>query len=690
MSFDEKQHSDNDEINLTELLRFFWIYKFSLLLFVLLSIPVSIIISSNLTPEYKADTVFEKPQQKSLDRGSSLLSGAARSGLAGLLGGSSIVEPRNSFYSELRSESFLKTVILNNTDFDNQKFQRFCPLPSEQITKFSLRSLLILIGVSEAKTSPSKGQKISMLVKCVNEMLEIDFDTYGSDKTNAYRLSITSPDPIFSANLANQIVEKYFLRHGRVRDQNFQNIKKYLSKVIAEAQMEFVEANELMQRFKIKNTLLMNLNLPLSNSRNTVSGGFEGFTPVVPLSPFAFELDKEIANLSKLEKSLKKSKEVLLVLSGLKASDQEKITAYTSSLEVQDVLSRFFITSISKTDSTSANKSFENQEIKKLVSQELQSLKQQIQVLEDEKVKREDKTKQLMTINNRFQELAIDVSKKQMIFEGLKDQLKEKILQSGLASVMQPVLLTKAVPPFNRHSPNKRLIVILGIVLSLFLGSAFILFRQSLLKRIFSLSQIQNQSRFLNCYEIKYKMLRRMGESSYKTLLSQSFFSKLKQSGKLGCVIDLSQKRQSNSLASEFSKIFAGLLATDNSKIVCLDTSPRKKAFPSSSSQNLASDNSNLSVQGILSKNILSVYDTDNIISSGEFKKIKSKYSEHGKIICALGAEIDDLTKFKFIEQCDFYILIGRSCQFDDFTYKKFSNNDLGKETKCLGFFLID
>ena len=41
-------------------------------------------------------------------------------------------------------------------------------------------------------------------------MLEIDFDNKAQKKSSAYRLSIESGDPDFSANLANQIVEKYF------------------------------------------------------------------------------------------------------------------------------------------------------------------------------------------------------------------------------------------------------------------------------------------------------------------------------------------------------------------------------------------------------------------------------------------------------------------------------------------------
>ena len=46
--------------------------------------------------------------------------------------------------------------------------------------------------------------------------------------------------------------------------------------------------------------------------------------------------------------------------------------------------------------------------------------------------------------------------KKLLIFEGLKDQLKEKILTAGLANVEQPVLLTKAVPPFNKALQIKK------------------------------------------------------------------------------------------------------------------------------------------------------------------------------------------------------------------------------------------
>ena len=685
MSFDEKQQVDNDEIDLAQLFRVIWFYKFSLLVFTLFSVPISIMYSSSLEPTYKAETVFEKPNNSNTQVNTSLLNNIEGFGLFSALSGISTGGSNDSFFSELRSESFLKTVILNNSEIDSQKIKEFCPLPSKETSWFSLRSILISLGISENR-APSESQKTSLLVLCVNEMLEIGFDSYGSNESSAYRLSIESKDPIFSANLANQIVEKYFVLNEKKRDQSFQKVKEYLSKVISEAQLEYVEANKLLQQFNIKNTLLMNLQLSIARNSNT--GAFGGEISV-PMSPFEPELNKEIANLSQLEKSLNQLKKASLNLSNLKELNQEKVKTFISSTEFQGVFSRAFITAISRINNVSAGTSVISQEITKIVTQELMSLKQQIQVLEEKIGKREEQTIKLMTIENRFQELAIDVAKKKLIFEGLKDQLKEKILTTGLANVEEPVLLTKAVPPFTKAYPNRKLILALGVILSLFLGIGYILIRQTSLRRVYSLSQLERISGSLSCYSIKYKQLKQIGERSDETVMVQSFFSHAIGMGKLGCIIDLSQKRENHLLASEFSKTIANLLASDNSKIVCLDALPRKKFFSASTQKNFTPDHGNPNAKGISGKNIISFNDEDGMIAAGEVNKIKSKYSKYDKIICALGTKIGDLTKFKFIEQCDFYILIGRSFGFDEQTYKKFSNTVWEKEKKCLGFFLI-
>ncbi|MDA9702963.1 hypothetical protein N9U70_00330 [Paracoccaceae bacterium] len=681
MSVDETQYLDNSEIDFAASFRTIWFNKFSLMFFIMLSVPVSVFYSTTLKPTYKAVTVFEKPQDE-LKNDNRLLDNSGGAGLLGILTGGSVSSGTDSFYSEIRSESLLKTVILNNKDFDSQTLQKFCPLPSKEVSRFSLRSLLILFGISENR-APNENQKISLLVQCVNNMLEIKFDNFGPNESSAYRLSVTSADPVFSANLANQIVEKYFVRHKRSKEKKFQSVKTYLAKVIAESQLELTEANKLMQDFIIKNALLMNIEPSTFFENANVSFPFN-------TSPFSAKLKKDVFSLSQLENSLSKLKRAKLKLLNLNRVDQEETFGSILSTDIQEVLSSTFIGSISKIDVSSIGTDFNSQKIRKLVSEEIQILGQQIQALEEKINNGEEQTVQLMTIENRYQELAIDFSKKRLIFEGLKDQLKEKILSTGLAGVAQPVLLTKAVPPFNKASPNKKLIVALGLVLSIFIGIGYILVRQSYLRRIISLSQLQNLSSFLSFYKIKYKQLKLTDKRSGETLISQSFFSQTKDVGKLGCVIDLSQKNRGSSLASEFSKSLANLLAANSTKIVCLNTLTSKKLFSASSRKDFETDNSVYASQDISNSSITTVNDDDGMIGAGELMKIKNKYSDYDKIICAIGTEIGDLTKFKFIEQCDFYILIGRCFDFDEYIFRRFSNTVWEKEKKCLGFFLID
>ncbi len=684
MSFDEKQDLDNDGIDLGEIFNSLWFHKFSMLLLITLSVPVFLIYSTTFPPTYTAETVFENPENNSSRSDSAVMGDVGNSFMSFLgpqLGASS------SFYSEIRSMSFLKTVVLNNAKLDSKTLRKFCPLPSKKNFGFSLRSLLVQLGVSENK-NPSENQKTSLLVKCVNGMLAVNQDSYGSAESSAYKLSITSGDPVFSALLANQIVEKYFVRHEKSRDENFQNVKKYLSEVIGESQLEFDQANELLQSFKIKNSVLMNTTG--SPTFNGNPGRLADTVSLINSNPFATELSREISYLSQLEKSLSRLKQVRVHLSNLKELDQEEIKAFLSSTEVQKVISRTFVTFVSKIDGLSVGASFKYQEINKLVSEELQSLEQQMQVLEEKIGKREEQTKKLMIINNRFQELAVDVSKKKILFEGLKDQLKEKILTTGLTKIEQPVLLTKAVPPFRKASPNNKLIVVIGAMLTFMVGCAYILIRQSFLGRIYSVSQLQKLGKSLSCYGLKYKKLKLINEKSNETMISQSFFSRAKEVGPLGCIIDLSQKAQNNSLASTFFKSIASSLATDGNKIVYLDSLQGKKMFFANREKSTIPDRRIQDSQDVLDKHVFTLNDKDGIISAGNIEQIKIKYSGYDKIICGLGTEVGDLIKFKFIEQCDFYILIGKSSQFDENTYKKFAHTNLEKEKKCLGCFLID
>ena len=62
-------------------------------------------------------------------------------------------------------------------------------------------------------------------------------------------------------------MEKYFICYEESRDLSFKNLKKYLSKVISDSQFEYAEANQVMNDFIIKHTLLMNIN-PFEQEKN--------------------------------------------------------------------------------------------------------------------------------------------------------------------------------------------------------------------------------------------------------------------------------------------------------------------------------------------------------------------------------------------------------------------------------------
>ena len=99
MSFDEKQQVDNDEIDLAQLFKSIWFYKFSLLVFIVFSVPISVMFISYLEPTYKAETVFEKPSDNNTQGGTSLLNNIEGLGLLSVFSGISSAGNSNSFFS---------------------------------------------------------------------------------------------------------------------------------------------------------------------------------------------------------------------------------------------------------------------------------------------------------------------------------------------------------------------------------------------------------------------------------------------------------------------------------------------------------------------------------------------------------------------------------------------------------------
>ncbi len=672
----EKNEVGTREIDLIEVAKLLWFNRYIFLFSFIISIFASIGYIRVTPPTFVANAVFEKPavgnQQESSNENRSL------GVLGGLLGVSSnFSSDKENLFSVIKSKSFLQTVLVDNQMLDRETLYKFCPLPTGLVPPLSIRSLLVFMGVSTNNT-PDENQKVDFLVDCIKEKLTIQNDQVDDVKTSAIKVIIKSHDPHFSANLANQIVEKYFIWHEKYRDIGFRNIKNYLSDTILEAQNELNEANKLKQEFIIRHALL-----------GDIRASFENNNTKENLSPFRIEMVENIATLGQLEKSKALLKEAELKLSTLQKLNTNKIEDFMLSSQLQAALSRTFISFLSQYENTPNNFSARTLSVQQSLEQELNRLKDQIQVIDKKIKEKESKTLKLMNIESRFQALSLDLEKKRLAFESLKDQLNKKILTAGLDKIHEPLLLTTATAPLSQSSPNKKLVVLIGVLISLILGLLYSVVWQIYQKRIFSLGQVDRLSNELNSYQIKLKQLTRMKEIVSESAISKSVFSNAKNFEKLGCIVDLSKRKNRNkSLAKTFTEAFGNLLAVGGTKIVCLHNTIDKGL--SFSKNQLDASFQTKKFNSLESKGTLVLEEEEGLIETIDLSSIKKRYADFNKILCALDCDVVDPTKFNFIEKCDFYVLIGKSFEINEFMCNKFLNKAWEREKKCLGFFLVD
>ena len=86
---------------------------------------------------------------------------------------------------------------------------------------------------------------------------------------------------------------------------------------------------------------------------------------------------------------------------------------------------------------------------------------------EEKKEQRLAKTTELIKIANELRGLELEVAKHAISFQGLKDTLNTKTIETGLTMTTDNILLSKAIPPLYPLKPNKKLVIILFAILFL-------------------------------------------------------------------------------------------------------------------------------------------------------------------------------------------------------------------------------
>ena len=200
----KEQELYDNETDLGQLIRIIWINKYIILFFFIISIPISVMYANSITPNFVGEVVIEKPVEDSKgDKEPAFQAGGA---IFSLLDPGNAASGSFSHISLIRSNSFLKTVIIDNNAIDPRRLTKICPTYGPP-APYSLGSLLVMLGVSEIRT-PNEEQKLEYLIECLKDKFSVGTDKHGDIETTAVKIKVNSPDPIFSANFANELAKK--------------------------------------------------------------------------------------------------------------------------------------------------------------------------------------------------------------------------------------------------------------------------------------------------------------------------------------------------------------------------------------------------------------------------------------------------------------------------------------------------
>ena len=664
------------ELDVRELLTVIWAKKLTILFFLVVSVPISVITAVTIEPTFVATSLIEKPNDTEKKQ-TSLLRGTEQNSLFALFTDNNMIKADNTHLAVLTSDIFLKSVLVENQQLDYDLLNEYCPsygIPDP----YTVSSILIFLGLSDLK-NPTEKQKLKLLINCVKRQIEIGPYQYAGFNTDAIQISVSSPDPQFSATLSNQIVQKYFQWTEKARENSFENIKSFLSDTISEAQSELIQANKSLQSFLIEHA-----------AENSLIQTDASADLLRLESPFAAEMKRKIDNLGQIEKTWSQFKDVRSLLVKLKSKRPRDFNDFLSSLDIQGVVSRSFVSSLSKIDKGRNNFILQSDEIIDLIDEELARLDDQIQAFEKKINEKESDTVRLMKIEDRFQELALNAQKKLVVFEGLKDQLNANILETEFSKLGKPTLLSEAVAPIVQSYPRKRLTVFIGMALFLNLGLIYVAIRHLTTKQVYNISQVKKLSRFIDCYKLDLKKMKKLNDNFGNILISQTVFSKLANAGKIGCVMDLSSnKTDKDEIPLLFSTYIGKLFSKKKIGVIRRERNNFKALSPTEQKQSHVGNDTIGTGKNLNDYKVNIFDDENNWLQDGDLESIQKEYADFDKIFCALGSNISDMRKFEVIEKCDFYLLVGRRGIVTEHDIKKFSNEVLEKEKKCIGFFLI-
>tara|TARA_X000000950_G_scaffold229307_1_gene277102 strand:- start:1239 stop:3278 length:2040 start_codon:yes stop_codon:yes gene_type:complete len=671
----------NDEFDFGKIVKILWYNKVIIIFFIIFSIPVSINFIRSINAEYISEAVIQNPENSSKAQFQlpSVTNNFSSFGLLNNIASSSI--NKAGYISKLTSKEFIKTLI-NDNEALKSKLDIYCPSLNrddyvyEPPSPYSLTGIMTSLRLVDKYIEPDENQLLDQVVNCVQGMIEIEPYKYKSKITDSIRVAATTNDPVFSAILVNEIVEKYISSEKRDKEKGIDKTSLYLSEKIADAKISLDTAIQNFQNFTIESAALFAIEKPYID---------ENFENV----PFRKNIRQAIFKLAEAEKREESYRRVLSELKLLKEAEINELAIFIKSPKNQETLSRKFIALILDISRLMSDENSSNL-LRKAIFSEIERLESRIGSFKNNQSAREEKINSLMVIEQTYNNLEFDVEKKTVLFEVLKDNLNMQIMQSGLEALEQPKLLSEAVPALVPINSNQKKIFLLGVLIATFLSIAFILIRQNFTKIVYVLNQVSSESKIEDLFHVSLKNIKAQSKKGRLTV-GRRFLNNARESRKIISVIDLSNKGTVNeALAHKVSVYLSKLVFINTENNLCINSLGEQNFVPFPKQK----EERYLDLERVLVEPVkegLSIaIDNNNILNSGEIEKLRDRTRGYDKVILSIGANTSEIVKYDYLEKSDRYLLIGQAGKFNLNTFNKFSENIKDSQSKCLGFFLLN
>ena len=306
-------------------------------------------------------------------------------------------------------------------------------------------------------------------------------DVARSGETYVIDISYTSPDPAFSAEVANALVEEYFLSQAETSFENTRRVNEWLGERVESLAGSVATADEAVEAYRTENDLFSvgGGDLLPSQAELTVANN--------ELINIRSEIVRANASLAQLEQAIAEGTIDVTIDSDARPAALNELRQDYAELVARDLdyssrLGENHILVRRTRDELSRTRSLILDEFRK-VAATLRSRLQTLQRRSDETSLRivglrassaDDALKSI-----RLRELQREASSKRKLYETMLQRLDETSEQEGF-QVSPARVIAYAVPPDKKSAPQSKLIVALSLFGGLVLGGGIALGREAL------------------------------------------------------------------------------------------------------------------------------------------------------------------------------------------------------------------